>query len=139
MNFPINRRLINLFENAKTAYDESQAKKKAQSAIMEAAKKKSDENDAAALRDGAKLLEIEKKISEEQNKMDAATTVLEDGQTALQNSLGNKKVKKDNVVKANALIKMGMENVKISRNKLAELDEEKKKLLEKMKKKDRKN
>lgn len=135
LNFPINRRLINLFENAKTAYDESQAIKKAQKAEQEAAKKKSDENAEAVNECGAKILEIEKLISEEQNKIDAANSVLEEGQRRLQESLNGKKVKKDAVVKANALIKLSIENSSISKKKLAELIQEKNRILEKLKKK----
>lgn len=79
LNLPINRKLINLFENSKAAYDESQAKKKPKKQLTKKQKKKSDENAAAAKDNGKKLLEIEKQISEEQNKMDAAQTVLEEG------------------------------------------------------------
>lgn len=113
--------------------------KKTQKALEEAAKKKSDENASAVNQCGEKILEIDKKIAEETNKVDAANSVIEEGQTVLQNSLAGKKVKKENVVKANALIKLGMENSKISNTKLAELTQEKKKLLEEMKKKSKKH
>lgn len=46
-------------------------------------------------------------------------------QTALQNSLTEKKVKKDSVVKANSLIKMAMENCLMSKSRLAVLNGQK--------------
>lgn len=133
-NFPINRRLINLFENTKTAYDESQAMKKAQKTLQENAKKKSDENAALARDYGQKLLDIEKQISDQQNIAEAANKVLEDGQATLQKCLEQKKVNRPTVIQANALIKLSMENPKVSKNKLAELVEQKNNLIEKMKK-----
>ncbi len=60
LNFLINRRLINLFENAKKAYDENQKIKKNQMALEEAAKKKSNEN-ATVVNQRTKFFEIDKK------------------------------------------------------------------------------
>lgn len=135
LNFPINRHLINLFKNARTAYEESQAMKKTKKTLEEASKQK----DLALLngKNPVNLAEIEKLISEEQSKIDAANSVLETGQMILQNALDGKTVKKESVVKANALIKTGMTNCKASKNKLGELMENKKKILEEMKKKKR--
>lgn len=135
LHFPITRRLINLAENAKTAYEESPAVKRAQKIALENTKKVVDENTAHVDNLSKELGEIENQIVEQQNKLDAAHSVLSDGQNALQKSLIGKKVKKDDVVKANALIKMSIENASIAKDKLAELNEKRQKIIEKMKKK----
>lgn len=136
LKFPITRELINLFEGAKKAYEENQNLKKAESALKLATKRKLDESASgvAGANLNENLIDIEKLISAEKCKIEASNTVLQNGQSALEKALSNKQVIKDNVVKANALIKIGLENSKVSQNKPAELVSRKEEILEKMRK-----
>lgn len=143
LNFPITRRLINLFDMARDSYEQSQHLKKAEKTLQLAtrkiaADKTNSEQESEAIEVlSRELLEIEKQIRDEECKIEAANTVLQKGEVDLQNALVGKKVKKDVVVKAHALI-FAMENSNICKGKLVDLTQRKQKIKEKLNKKKKK-
>jgi hypothetical protein len=115
--------------------------KKAEKTLQLATKKVSadkivSEEDSAAINSlSGQLLEIEKQIRDEESKIEAANTVLQQGEADLNNGLAGKKVKKDVMVKAHALIKLAMENSNIAKIKLVDLTQRKQQINEKLDKK----
>lgn len=63
---------------------------------------------------------------------------MQKGEADLKNALVGKKVKKDVIVKANALIKLSMENSNLAKSKLVDLTQRKEKIKEKLDKKKKK-
>lgn len=101
--------------------------------------KKISEKDAEAIEVlSGELLEIEKQIRDEESKIEAAATVLKQGEVDLQNALVGKKLKKDAAVKAHALIKLAIENSNVANARLVDLTQSKQKLKEKLDKKKKK-
>lgn len=68
---------------------------------------------------------MEKQIIDENSRINAANSVVLQGQNILQETLVNKKIKKESIVKANSMIKLAMDNSETAKKNLVVLTEKK--------------
>lgn len=132
-NFPIALRLVTLVENSFKCYEKYLEEEKARP-VLEATKKSVDNEtttkllQTTAIEQQRGVTAINIQIAEEEQKIKASDQLLADGKSIFEKSIASTKLNKDDIIRANALMSMAIENKKISNEKLDELTNKKKEI-----------